>query len=119
MSDDHFTSMSSFLIRRREVLEDKLAGLENQIGIVYEDERLKTVIKAKLSLINELLEIDEPRTDGQRKTYRVELVDYIDASTEHGAVDIFLKAIPDLDLADDSFDVYEVDPLTKKAVRHD
>lgn len=48
------------------------------------------------------------------KTYRVELVDHIDAQTEHDAIEIFIDSI---DPSDDLFDVYEVDPLTKKAVK--
>lgn len=118
MPDDHFVSMSSFLLQRKSLCEEVLAGLSND-RVVYNEEAVRAAMTAKLDLINELLEIDEPRTDGQRKTYRVELVDFIDAHAEHGAIDIFLKAIPDIDLSDDNFDVYEVDPLTKKAVKHD
>ncbi len=84
----------------------------------YEEEATKTELRAKIRLCDDLLAMPKPSVGlAVKQTYRVELVDYIDAESEHQAIDIFTQAMADVDLADDNFDVYEVDPKTKKAVK--
>ncbi len=83
--------------------------------IVYQEEMEKAGLRAKVNFIKDMIGWQFVKTD--TKSYRVELVDFIDAHNECEAVDIFMKCIPDME--DEAFDVYEIDPLTKKAVKHE
>jgi hypothetical protein len=104
-------------------MESKLRIYENQLSYLgersspeYAEENFKTELRAKITLIKELLCFDHDEQHSE-KLYRVELVDFINAKSEHEAIDIFIQVIPEVDVSDDSFDVYEVDPKTRKAVK--
>jgi len=109
--------MRRFLTERLADYEVMLEDLGERTRPIYEEESTKADLRAKIYIIKEALAVDSPKIDLiEKQLYRVELVDYIDAHSEHEAIDIFTTAIPEVDLADDSFDVYAVDPLTRKAV---
>jgi len=106
-----------FLLKRQVYYTKMLEDMPVRDRPSYEEENTKVMLRAKLNLIEELLEKDHPAGLAVLKTYRVELVDYIDAESEHQAIEIFEKVIFDIDPSDDMYDVYEVDPLTNKAVK--
>jgi len=89
--------------------ESQLMILGERARPIYEEENTKTELRAKVALLTELLSQDCPNPDTSKKEYRVELVDFIFATSEHEAIDIFVKVVGDIDVGDDNFDVYEVD----------
>ncbi len=98
--------------------EKLLLGYGERDRPVYEEEQHKEHLKARANLCRDILDMPQVSPGiAVKKFYRVELVDYIDATSEHEAIDIFTQAMADVCLADDNFDVYEVDPKTRKAVR--
>lgn len=94
----------------------QLADLGERHSPIYLEEHTKSELKGTIAVLEELLELNDETEDSDKKSYRVELVDFIDAHTEHEAIDIFIRCIPDIDVSDEAFDVYEIDPLTKKAI---
>jgi hypothetical protein len=66
-------------------------------------------INTAMAWIREELGMEDEVEQENKKLYRVELVDYIGAESEHQAIDIFTQVMADVCVSDDAFDVYEVD----------